>query len=50
MYGESTVRNFCGYNTWLTGVPVEVAFAIPLYMALVIGFVRYWEVVGDKRL
>src|SRR5438105_1685881 len=50
VYGESAVRNFCGYNTWLTGVPVEVAFAIPLYMALVIGFVRYWEVVGDKRL
>ena len=43
-------RNFCGYNTWLTGVPVEVALAIPLYMALVIGFVRYWEIVGDNHL
>jgi hypothetical protein len=50
VYGESAKSNFCGYDTWLTGVPVEVVFAIPLYMALVVGFVRYWEIVGENGL
>jgi hypothetical protein len=50
VYGPSATANFCGYNTWLTGVPVEIAFAIPLYMALLFGFIRYWEIVGENRL
>lgn len=49
VYGPSATANFCGIQTWLGAVPVEIAFAIPLYMALVIGFVRYWEIVGDNN-
>ena len=30
-------------------VAAEIAFAIPLYMALIIAFVRFWEIVGDQR-
>lgn len=50
VYGPSATANFCGIKTWLTGVPIEVVFAIPMYMSLVIAFVRYWEIVGDNRL
>lgn len=50
VYGQSATANFCGLNTWLTGVPIEIVFAIPMYMALVIAFIRYWEIVGDNNL
>ncbi len=50
VYGESAVMNFSGFKTPITGVPVEVAFAIPCYMALIVGFIRYWETVLDNRL
>jgi hypothetical protein len=49
VYGPSATMNFSGHKTWLTGAPIEVVFAIPLYMALIIGFVRYWEIVGDNN-
>ncbi len=50
VYGESATRNFVGYVTPITGVPIEVAFAIPCYLALVVAFVRYWEIVLDNEL
>ncbi len=50
VYGESAVANFTGFTTPITGVAVEVAFAIPLYLALVVGFIRYWEIVLDNQL
>ena len=50
VYGESAVMNFTGHTTPITGVAVEVAFAIPCYLALVVGFIRYWEIVLDNRL
>jgi hypothetical protein len=50
VYGESAVANFTGFKTPLTGVAVEVAFAIPCYLALVIGFIRYWEIALDNKL
>ena len=50
VYGESAVMNFSGFQTPITGVAVEVAFATPCYMALIVGFVRYWEIVLDNRL
>ena len=43
VYGPSAVANFSGFNTLVTGIPVEVAMAIPLYLALIIAFIRYWE-------
>jgi hypothetical protein len=50
VYGPSATANFCGITTWLTGVPIEIVVAIPMYMALVVGFIRYWEIVGDNGL
>jgi hypothetical protein len=50
VYGESAIANFTGFTTPFTNVPVEVAFAIPCYMALVITFIRYWETSIDNKL
>jgi hypothetical protein len=50
VYGPSARANFCGLNTWLTGVPIEIVMAIPMYMALVFAFIRYWEIVSDNGL
>jgi hypothetical protein len=50
VYGPSAMENFTGFMTPVTHVPVEIAFAIPCYMALVICFIRYWEIVGDNEL
>lgn len=50
VYGHSAVSNFTGYKTFVTGIPVEVAFAIPCYLMLIVAFIRYWEVVLDNRL
>lgn len=50
LYGPSATANFTGFTTIITNVPVEVAFAIPLYLALVITFIRYWEIgLGGQR-
>lgn len=48
LYGPSATANFTGIVTPITNVPVEVASAIPLYLALIISFVRYWEIVRDN--
>lgn len=45
VYGPSAVKNFSGYIFPGVGIPVEVVFAIPLYLALVIAFIRYWEII-----
>lgn len=45
VYGPSAVANFSGLTTAIGGIPLEVAAAIPLYMGLIICFVRYWEAV-----
>lgn len=45
VYGPSTVENFSGYIFPGVGIPVEVFFAIPLYLALVVSFIRYWEII-----
>ncbi len=42
--------DFSGFKTPITGVAVEVAFAIPCYLALIVGFIRYWEIVLDNKL
>lgn len=48
IYGPSATANFSGFLTPITNIPVEVAFAIPLYMALVIAFTRFWEITLDN--
>lgn len=50
VYGPSAVENFSGHTTPLTGVAVEVAIAIPCYLALIVAFIRHWEIVLDNRL
>ena len=50
IYSASAVERFTGYTTPITGLAVEVAFAIPCYLALVIAFIRYWEIVMDNGL
>ncbi len=49
VYGPSATASFTGITTALTEIPVEVAFAIPLYLALVIAFIRYWEMGLSNR-
>ncbi|OGY20951.1 MAG: hypothetical protein A2126_02810 [Candidatus Woykebacteria bacterium GWB1_45_5] len=49
VYGPSAVANFTGFNTPITNVPVEVAFAIPCYLALIISFIRCWEINLDNK-
>ena len=44
IYGPSAVANFSRLTLPGTQVPLEVCFAIPLYFALVIGFIRYIEI------
>lgn len=41
-YGPSATENFSGFHLFLTGTPVEVVFAIPFYLILIISFIRYW--------
>jgi hypothetical protein len=50
VYGSSAVASYTGFTLPLTNVPVEIAFAIPCYMALIIAFIRYWEIVFDNQL
>jgi len=50
VYGPSAVANFSGFTIPLLQAPIEIAFAIPCYMALVLATIRYWEIVLDNRL
>ncbi len=43
VYGPSATERFSGFKIPFTNVPSEVFFAIPLYFALVLGFIRYLE-------
>lgn len=49
VYGPTTVAAFTGLRIPWTMVPMEVAFGIPLYFALIISFVKYWEIILDNR-
>ena len=50
VYVSSATEDFTGFRVPLIDVPFEIAFAIPLYMALIIGFVRYWERVAQEAI
>lgn len=50
VYGPAATENFTGFTTPLTGIAVEVAFAIPFYLALMVCFIRFWEVVRENRM
>lgn len=49
IYGPSSVANFSGINTLILNLPIEIVFAIPLYLALIIAFIRYWEIILDNN-
>jgi hypothetical protein len=49
VYSPSTVAAFTGMHLPWTTLPVEVGFGIPLYFALILSFVKYWEIILDNR-
>lgn len=42
VYGQSSIDNFSGFKVLFTEVPVEILFAVPFYLALILSFVGYW--------
>ena len=50
VYGETAVMNQTGFMSPVLGLPMEIVFATPLYLSLIVGFIRYWEIVFDNRL
>jgi hypothetical protein len=50
IYGESSTANFAGINVPFIGVPVEIILAAPMYLAIIIAFIRYWRITLDNDL
>ena len=50
VYGPSATADFIGARTLIGDLPIEVVAAIPIYLALVISFVRYWDGSTAQRL
>lgn len=50
IYQPSTVANFSGFVIPGVGIPVEVLFAVPFYLALAIGFIKYCTTIFDNKL
>jgi len=50
IYSQSAVNNFIGIDAPIFGVPIEVIAAVPMYLALIIGFIRYWRIILDNKL
>jgi hypothetical protein len=50
IYGPSATADFIGLRTVILGLPVEVFAAIPMYLGLVVSFVRYWDGSTDRTL
>ncbi len=50
VYGPSATADFIGLRTIIGNIPIEVMAAIPMYLSLVIAFVRYWDGSVDRSL
>lgn len=50
VYGASATHYYTGVLIPVARIPIEVGFAIPFYMALIIAFIRYWENLLDNSL
>ena len=50
VYGPSATADFIGLRTIVGNIPIEVMAAIPMYLSLVIAFVRYWDGSVDHGL
>ena len=48
LYSESTTAAFSGFVMPIVNIPLEVAIAIPFYFALIISFIKYWEIILDN--
>lgn len=48
VYGPSAKAGFSGLLIPFTNIPVEVAFGIPFFFALIIAFIKYWEIILDN--
>jgi hypothetical protein len=49
LYGPSSTENFSGFIIPLTTIPIEVAFAIPFYLSLIVAFNKYWMYILDNK-
>ncbi len=49
-YSATTSSEFSGIIIPGLGIPFEVCFAIPLYLALIIGLIRYCRIVIENKL
>jgi len=49
VYGPSATENFSGYQFPFTDVPIEVVFAVPFYLSLIISSSKYWIYILDNR-
>lgn len=49
VYGPSAESDFSGVLMPYFQTPVEVALAIPIYLALVIPFIKYWQIVLNNH-
>jgi hypothetical protein len=50
VYGESATANFTGIQAPYFDAPVEVMFAIPLYLMLMLSFIRYGRIIMENKL
>jgi hypothetical protein len=50
IYGPSATADFIGLRTVVLDLPIEVFAAIPMYLGLVVSFVRYWDGSTDRTL
>jgi len=48
-YGESAIRDFSGYEIPFSHLPIEILFAMPMYFALMIGFIKFGELIFRKK-
>ncbi|MBF0501172.1 MAG: hypothetical protein HQM09_13625 [Candidatus Riflebacteria bacterium] len=49
VYSPTTAMNFSGFRVPILDVPIEVVGGFMLYFSLVVGFIRYWEIILDQR-
>jgi len=49
LYGPSATAAFSGIYVPGFNIPIDVAFAIPLYFSLVVSFIKYWEIILDNK-
>lgn len=50
IYGESSTANFAGLYVPVINIPIEIILAAPMYLAIVVAFIRYWRITLDNDL